>query len=273
MFKKLLLTFCFILIFPLTSYASTNNISIFTLNQTNYTVNGLNGTMDSPPILINSNVYLPLRYIAYSCGITDDGINWNNDNQSVQLTLGEITVSLQVGQNILVKNGSISNIDVAPIIENGHVYIPAKIVCENFGYSVSWDENKQQVSISPNTSAEQEQIKQIIQNLFNAANNKDAAKYDSYLDQNVFNKDNQGIAQMKSTFTNYDLNFDVSNIQITSISNNKAKVQYTIITKANKIIGNNNFQDRIGEVECTLEKINNKWQIEDFNTISIKYLN
>ena len=51
----------------------------------------------------------------------------------------DITISLQIGSNILTKNGENITLDVPAQLVGGRTLVPARAVAESFGASVEWD--------------------------------------------------------------------------------------------------------------------------------------
>ncbi|CDZ75068.1 Copper amine oxidase domain protein [Peptoniphilus sp. ING2-D1G] len=58
------------------------------------------------------------------------------------------TVSAEEYELKLWVNGNYIESDVAPFIENGRTLVPVRIISENLGYHVEWNEEKQQVVIA-----------------------------------------------------------------------------------------------------------------------------
>jgi hypothetical protein len=74
---------------------------------------------------------------------------------------------------IICNHGEIKNIDVSPILQGDRVYLPARIVAEEFGYEVAWNDQDKTVTIKPDSSSDRQQIELIIKNLFECGNRED----------------------------------------------------------------------------------------------------
>lgn len=111
----------------------------FTIGQNNYLLLGKEYSMDVAPFVEKDRTYLPLRYLAYSLGIPEDNVKWDESNKTVSLQKENISVRLTVGSNIFFINGKEESMDVFPIMNKNRVFLPARFVAQAFGYKVSWD--------------------------------------------------------------------------------------------------------------------------------------
>ena len=57
-----------------------------------------------------------------------------------------------INESKAVVTGTFITNDVAPILENGRTMLPARFVAENLGATVSWNDEKQMVTIKNNTT-------------------------------------------------------------------------------------------------------------------------
>ncbi len=104
--------------------------------------------LDVAPFIAGGRTYVPVRYLAYALGVPEQGVSWDGKTSTVTLTLGSTTVKLTVGEKVLQLNGTARAMDVAPVIVNGRVFLPARFVAEAFGYQVQWLEATQEVLIT-----------------------------------------------------------------------------------------------------------------------------
>lgn len=126
-----------------------NQPVLFIIGENTYYSDGQPVQMDAVPFIENDRSLVPVRYLALSLGVPEEGIVWSPSAQTVTLTTGEVTVVLAVGGNTIYVNGEPREIDVAPVVKNGRTYLPARFVAEAFGYEVGWDEGRQAVLIGP----------------------------------------------------------------------------------------------------------------------------
>lgn len=123
--------------------------TVFTIGSTTYVENGVEKTMDVAPYIKNDRTYLPIRFAAYSSGVTDSNIIWNQDEQSVLLIKGDRVVKLIVGSTTMLINGVPFAMDVAPEnVDPGRVMLPIRWVAQALGCEVQWDAATQNVTIN-----------------------------------------------------------------------------------------------------------------------------
>lgn len=123
--------------------------SVFQVGTSAYYLNGEQKEADAKPFIAEGRTYLPVRYLAYACGISEGGIQWDEHSKTVRLSARGITENLTVGQSKLEVNNSIKEMDVVPLLREGRVYVPARFVAETFGFYVEWDPLNKTVIIYP----------------------------------------------------------------------------------------------------------------------------
>lgn len=57
-------------------------------------------------------------------------------------------LELQIGSNVLKKDGQAVEMDVSPFIQSDRTFVPIRFVAENLGFDVLWDEATQTVTIT-----------------------------------------------------------------------------------------------------------------------------
>lgn len=120
----------------------------FRIGQRSYTVDGQVKDMDVAPFIKDGRTQVPVRYLAYALGMSDQEIAWDPGTRRVTLTRGAVKVELLIGRPVIIVNGEEQPIDVAPLIEQGRTFLPARFVAEAFGFNVAWDEQSRAVMIS-----------------------------------------------------------------------------------------------------------------------------
>ncbi|MEW6574473.1 MAG: stalk domain-containing protein [Bacillota bacterium] len=121
---------------------------LFRIGQRSYTVDGQVKEMDVAPFIRNNRTYTPVRYLAYALGMSDQEIAWDPGTRRVTLTRGAVKVELLISRSVIIVNGEEQTIDVAPLIEQGRTFLPARFVAEAFGFNVAWDEQSRAVMIN-----------------------------------------------------------------------------------------------------------------------------
>lgn len=101
------------------------------------TVDGATLDFDQPPIMQNDRVLVPMRLIFETLGAT---VEWDEYNQYVNATKDDINITMQIGNNTMVKNGQYITLDTAPILLNGRTLVPVRAVAESLEATVEWRE-------------------------------------------------------------------------------------------------------------------------------------
>jgi len=104
--------------------------------------------VDAAPFIANGRTYVPVRYLALALGVPEEGISWSPSTQVVTLRTNAQELTLTIGRAIMSVNGTARPpMDVAPLLRDGRVYMPARYVAEAFGFRVRWEESSQTVVI------------------------------------------------------------------------------------------------------------------------------
>jgi len=121
---------------------------LFKIGQRSYTVDEQVYEADVAPFIKNDRTYTPVRYLAYTLGLSEHEIHWDPAARKVTLTRGAVKVELIIGRPVIIINGEEQPIDVPPIIEEDRTFLPARFVAEAFGASVDWEAHERAVSIA-----------------------------------------------------------------------------------------------------------------------------
>ncbi|HHY37696.1 MAG TPA: trypsin-like serine protease [Clostridia bacterium] len=128
--------------------ASTGPNSVqFIVGQKVYVVDGLARVMDAAPFIKDGRTLVPVRFLATALGVPEAGILWDPQSQSVSLSTDEVRIRLAVGLKVMMVNDKPVELDVAPLIAGGRIYLPARYVAEALGYEVGWNEATQTVVV------------------------------------------------------------------------------------------------------------------------------
>ncbi|RDV82336.1 stalk domain-containing protein [Ammonifex thiophilus] len=126
-------------------------VARFVIGQASCWAGGKELNMDVAPFIEDGRTYVPVRYLGYALGVPKEGIKWDQALRKATLTKDGATVELVVGEPTVWVNGQARQVDVAPLLKGGRVFLPARFVAEAFGYRVDWDPEKQEVSVSVKT--------------------------------------------------------------------------------------------------------------------------
>ncbi|OAT79804.1 copper amine oxidase N-terminal domain-containing protein [Desulfotomaculum copahuensis] len=111
----------------------------FTSDKKSYLVNGREFSMDVAPFYQDGRLDVPVRYLAYALGIPEEGVNWDNHSQTVELQTKGISLSLTAGKDIYYANGQQKRMDTVPIVRGNRLFLPARFVAEAFGCQVGFE--------------------------------------------------------------------------------------------------------------------------------------
>jgi len=121
--------------------------AIFSIGNNTVTVANKTIEMDVSPYIKNDRTYVPVRYLAYSLGVPEEGVTWEQDTKQVGIIKDETDIALTIGSTVMAVNSEPVQMDVAPEIKDGRTMLPARWVAEALGAEVDWDEANQQATI------------------------------------------------------------------------------------------------------------------------------
>ena len=122
--------------------------ALFTVDKTEYEINGAKNTMDAAPFIKDDRVFLPLRYFARAVGVTDDDIIWNQAARSIEIRHDGTVVKLQIGSDLMYVDNLPVQMDTAPeIVSPGRTMLPLRWAAEALDREVYWDEAARQVRV------------------------------------------------------------------------------------------------------------------------------
>ncbi|NPV90546.1 MAG: hypothetical protein HPY50_07230 [Firmicutes bacterium] len=123
----------------------------FYIGSSDYYVGDEIKTMDTVPQILESRTVLPLRYVAQPLGAA---VDWNADEQKVNVALGSKTIILFIDNNIAVVDGVPKAVDpdnknVKPVImPPGRTMLPLRFIAEELGCKVDWNPSTQEIKIT-----------------------------------------------------------------------------------------------------------------------------
>lgn len=148
--KAAVIGMCCTLISTSTVFAVTNNINIS--NEIKIQINNEWVQVDLDPFVENDRTLVPLNEFMEKLGAK---VETNLKNGTIKVNLEDISIELTIGKTIakIIKNegGSLKeetiNIDIAPRLVEGNVFVPLRFTSENLGYFVQWDNLQRAVII------------------------------------------------------------------------------------------------------------------------------
>lgn len=130
------------LLIPIGLTAQADGIDIY--------VNDVALSSDVAPVISDNRTMLPLRACAEALDATvnyaDGVITMTRQNTSITLHLGSADADI---------NGSISRMDVVPMVINSRTLVPLRFISEAFSCPVQWDGANRSVHIRTTTSGQQ----------------------------------------------------------------------------------------------------------------------
>lgn len=135
---------------PLTSIKPQPKVSVI--------VNGEAVPFDTPPVMVNDRVMIPMRTILERIGVT---VLWDQESSaSVGITKqnsvciydkGLLSNGAPSGYQVFI-NGELQSGDVLPQNIGNRLFVPLRTVAQAFGAQVNWDGVTQTVTITSNIS-------------------------------------------------------------------------------------------------------------------------
>jgi exopolysaccharide biosynthesis protein len=107
-------------------------------------IQGQKKSFDSPPILKDGRVFLPIRYISEYFGAQ---VTWDDQTKTVAIKQGSKTISLQIGNSVAQIDGKEVSLDVPAFINGARTYVPLRFIGEALGRYVDWDQTERAVYI------------------------------------------------------------------------------------------------------------------------------
>jgi hypothetical protein len=123
----------------------TTMVIVLTIGTNIVSVNGKATSVDAAPEIVNSSTFVPIRFIAETFGST---VSWLPETKGITITLGTMTVGLQIANATAVINGNIIALEAAPYIKNSRTMVPLRVISESFGGNVVWNATNSTITIT-----------------------------------------------------------------------------------------------------------------------------
>ena len=122
------------------------DVIVLTINSVVADVFGKQVVNDVAPVIRNDRTMLPARFVAEALGAS---VEWNEAAQKVTITKENTVIEITIGSNIAFVNGMEVILDSPAFIENSRTYLPLRFIAENLGAEVEWNQELQQIYITP----------------------------------------------------------------------------------------------------------------------------
>ncbi|MEK5640219.1 copper amine oxidase [Paenibacillus rhizosphaerae] len=117
---------------------------IMAVGQKSYMSNGQKKSMDAAPVMKNGTTYIPVKYVLDTFG---GQATWDSANQRISVLRGGKLMDLTVGKKEYILNGKRKSAEVAPFITQGRTLVPLRLVSEQLGLQVNWEQNTKTITI------------------------------------------------------------------------------------------------------------------------------
>ena len=91
---------------------------------------------DVLPVIKNGRTLVPMRAIFEELGAQ---VDWEGTTQTITAKGKDVTIKMQIGSNILIKNGEKIVLDVEPQLVGGRTMVPVRAVSDSFNVLVDWN--------------------------------------------------------------------------------------------------------------------------------------
>lgn len=106
--------------------------------------NGTSSTMDAAPVVQGGVTYLPVKYITDAFGGTS---GWEAKTGSIAVRRGDQLLVLNLNKKDYILNGKRKTAEAATISVSNRTLVPVRLVSEQLGLSVKWEQKTKTVTI------------------------------------------------------------------------------------------------------------------------------
>lgn len=99
---------------------------------------------DVKPAVINGRLMIPARAVFEKMGAT---VMWNAESRSMEVSRGDRTVIIFIGNPIMTVNGSPTKLDVSAAIVDGRTLVPLRAIATALGATVTYGEENEMAII------------------------------------------------------------------------------------------------------------------------------
>lgn len=107
--------------------------------------NGSAVASTAQPFIEDGTTLIPMRSVFSAMGAE---VTWDDKSFSAAAKKDGTEIVFAPGKKALYKNGTEISLLKSPVIIDSTLFVPLRAVCESFGYTVSWDGEKNRINIS-----------------------------------------------------------------------------------------------------------------------------
>ncbi|MEC0148710.1 copper amine oxidase N-terminal domain-containing protein, partial [Paenibacillus alginolyticus] len=100
---------------------------------------------DVPPVIINGQAYLPIRFVSESFGAA---VDWDQESLTVTVSTEYATITSRINNTTAYIDGEPTQIDRPSLLLAGRTYVPLRFISESLGLQVDWHAPTQIIQIS-----------------------------------------------------------------------------------------------------------------------------
>ncbi|MDO4710823.1 MAG: copper amine oxidase N-terminal domain-containing protein [Peptostreptococcaceae bacterium] len=126
-------------------YALESILTVFTIGQTQYTVNGEAKTAASAPYIKNGKTMLPIRALSESLGLT---VQWNGATKTATFTDSTKVAAVTIGAERMYVNGTPIPLGAKAELVNGTTFVELRSLATAFGVQIDWDAAAKTATVS-----------------------------------------------------------------------------------------------------------------------------
>jgi uncharacterized secreted protein with C-terminal beta-propeller domain len=108
------------------------------------TLDGTPLQFDVQPRLLNGSLYVPLRNLTTALGAN---VAWEAGTSTATVTKGSVVLTFTVGRDVAFRNGAEIQMAAAPVMEQGQMLVPLRLISESLDFHVYWDGANKTVDI------------------------------------------------------------------------------------------------------------------------------
>ncbi len=120
-------------------------LSVFTIGQTAYTVNGVTKAAHSAPYIKAGRTMLPIRAVAESLGLT---VQWNSATRTASFTDASKVAAVTIGAKVMYVNGTPMPLTVPAELVNDTTFVELRSLATAFGVQIDWDAAAKTATVS-----------------------------------------------------------------------------------------------------------------------------
>jgi hypothetical protein len=110
-------------------------------------LNGSELSLAQQSVIQEGRTLVPVRDICVALGVD---VTWDPTTEMFTAVKDDITITIQIGSNILTRNGEQITLDIPTQYVNDKAMVPLRAIAENLGVAVNWDANTSTASMDVN---------------------------------------------------------------------------------------------------------------------------